>query len=97
MKLEPGYCYSYLHMDSEEYLKVIQKATPFIRKCDSVMRHAITPNERLSVTLRFLATGRSYEDLKFSASISPQALRVIIPETCAAIYEVLKQDYLKVS
>jgi len=55
------------------------------------MRRAITPRERLSVTLRFLATGRSYEDLKFSAAISPQALGVIIPETC-----VLKKDYLKV-
>jgi hypothetical protein len=26
-----------------------------------------------------------------------QTLGVIIPETCAAIYEVLKKDYLKVS
>ena len=55
------------------------------------MRRAITSHERLSVTLRFLATGRSYEDLKFSAAISPQALGVIIPETCTAIYEVLKK------
>jgi len=60
------------------------------------MRCAITPHERLSVTLRFLATGRSYEDLKCSTAISPQALGVTIPETCAAIYEVLKKDYLKV-
>jgi len=44
-----------------------------------------------------LATGRSYKDLKFSAAISPQALGLIIPENCAAIYEVLKKDYLKVS
>jgi len=61
------------------------------------MRRAITPHERLLVTLRFLATGRSYEDLKFSVSISTEALGVIIPETCAVIYEVLKKDYLKVS
>jgi len=61
------------------------------------MRRALTPHERLSVTLQFLATGRSYEDLKFSAAISPQALGVIIPETCAAIYEVLKKVCLKVS
>ena len=60
------------------------------------MRRAITPHERLSVTLRFLATGRSYEDLIFFAATSPQALGVNIPETCAAIYEVLKKDYLKV-
>jgi hypothetical protein len=49
------------------------------------------------VTHRFLATGRNYEDLKFSAAISPHALGVIIPETCAAVHEVLKKYYLKVS
>jgi len=84
-------------MDSEAYLDLLHKVTPRIRKCDSVMRRAITPHERLSVNLRFLATGTSYEDLKFSVAISPQALGVIIPETCTAIYEVLKKVYLKVS
>jgi hypothetical protein len=84
-------------MDSEECLELLQKVTPRIRKCDSVMRLAITPHERLSMTFRFLATGRSYEDLKFSAAISPQASGVIIAETWAVIYEVLKKDYLKVS
>jgi len=61
------------------------------------MRRAITPHAQFSVTLRFLATGRSYEDLKFSAAISPKALGVIIPENFAAISEALKKDYLKVS
>ena len=60
------------------------------------MRRAVIPHERLSVTLRFLATGRSYKNLKLSAAITTQALGVI-PENCAAIYEVLKKDYLKVS
>jgi hypothetical protein len=55
-----------------------------------VMRRPVTPHEILSVTLQFLATGRNYEDLKFSAVISAQALRVIIPEKCTAIYEELK-------
>ena len=84
-------------MDSEAYLELLQKVTPRIRKCDGVMRRVITPNKRLSVTLRLLATGRGYEDLKFSAAISPEAFGVIIPETCAAIYKVLKKDYLKVT
>ena len=97
LKLEPDDWYSYLRTDSEAYLELFQKVTPRIRKCDSVMRRAITPRERLSVTLRFLAAGRSYEDLKFSATLLPQALGVIIPETCAAVYEVLRKDYLKVS
>jgi hypothetical protein len=37
------------------------------------MRKAITPYERLSVTLRFLVTGRSFADLRFPAAISPRA------------------------
>jgi hypothetical protein len=44
------------------------------KKQDTVMRKAITPNERLTVTLRFLATGRTLEHFKFSTRISPQAL-----------------------
>lgn len=97
LKLEPCDWYNYLRMDSEAYLELLQKETPRISKCDSVMRRAVTPHERLSVTLRFLETGRSYEDQKFSATISPQALGVITRESCAAIYEVLKKDFLKVS
>lgn len=61
------------------------------------MRKAITPHERLIVTLRFLSTGRSYEDLKFSTAISPQSLSIIIPDTCKAIYKVLSKIYLHVS
>ena len=75
LKLEPGVWYSYLRTDSEAYLELLLNVTPRTRKCDSVIIRAITPHERLSVTLRFLATGRSNEDLKFSAAISPQALR----------------------
>nr|CAH7746980.1 unnamed protein product [Callosobruchus chinensis] len=57
------------------------------------MRIAITPHERLGTTLRYLATGRNYVDLKFRSRISAQALRKIIPETCRAIIDVLKKKY----
>ena len=43
------------------------------------MRRAVTRHEIITATLRFLATGRSYEDIKFSTIISPQALGKIIP------------------
>ncbi|CAK1592419.1 unnamed protein product [Parnassius mnemosyne] len=59
------------------------------------MRNAISPHERLTATLRFLATGRSYEDLKFSTIISPEALSSIIPDTSEALFKVLCPDFLK--
>jgi hypothetical protein len=60
------------------------------------MRKSISAEERLAATLRFLATGRSFEDLKFSTGISTASLSKLIPETCKAIYEVLRMEYLKV-
>ena len=79
-------------MDENCYLKLLQHITPLIKRQDTVMRKLISPHERLTVTLRFLATGRSYEDMKFSTAISPAALSIIIPETCRAIYEVLRNE-----
>ncbi|PIO23811.1 hypothetical protein AB205_0107630 [Aquarana catesbeiana] len=56
------------------------------------MRLSITPEQRLIAILRYLATGRSLQDLKFTTGISPQALGVIIPETCLAI---IRKDYIR--
>lgn len=54
---------------------------------------AISPHEWLTATLRFLATGRSYEHLKSTTIISPQALGIIIPETYDAIFKALRNYY----
>ncbi|XP_050310828.1 putative nuclease HARBI1 [Anthonomus grandis grandis] len=93
--LEPGDWHNYLRMDEATYLELLQLVTPLIAKQNTHLREAISPHEKLTATLRFIATGRSYEDLKFSVIISPQSLGQIIPETCAAIYSVLKKDYFR--
>lgn len=92
LRVTPKDYQNYVRMNEETYLKLLSLVTPIIQKEDTIMRNSISAHERLMVTLRFLATGRSYECLKFSAIISPQALGRIIPETCAAIYKVLKKD-----
>lgn len=95
LKLEPEDWHNYLRMDEQTYLKLLQLVTPLIKKSDTHLRVSISPHERLTATLRFLASGRSYEDLQYTTIISPQALGRIIPETCDAIYRVLKEEYLK--
>ncbi|CAH2012676.1 unnamed protein product [Acanthoscelides obtectus] len=95
LKFEPKDFQNYLRMDEKTYLKLLSLVSPFIIKKDTVMRKSISPHQRLTATLRFLATGRSYEDLKYSTIISPQALGKIIPETCDALYKVLRKQYLK--
>ena len=88
---------NFMRMDEESYLHLLSLVSPLIEKQSTVMRSPITPHERLTVTLRYLATGRSYQDLKCSACVSQPALSQIIPETCAAIHQVLVKDYLKVT
>ncbi|KAF9420608.1 hypothetical protein HW555_003155 [Spodoptera exigua] len=56
---------------------------------------SISAKQRLVVTLRFLATGNSYQDLKYSSLISQPMLSIIIPETCSAIYTCL-EHYIKI-
>ncbi|XP_068084397.1 uncharacterized protein [Anabrus simplex] len=82
-------------MNEETYLDLLSRVSPLIKKEDTVMRAAITPHERLTATLRYLATCRSLEDLKYSTIVSPQALGNIIEETCKAILKVLKNDFCK--
>lgn len=96
LKVTPKDWHNYLRMDENTYLVLLSLVAPLIERKNTVMRNAISPHERLTATLRFLATGRSLEDLKYSTVISPQALGKIIPETCEAIYQVLQKDHLKV-
>lgn len=62
LRSEPDDFRNYLRMDEATYQHLLNLITPIISRTDTVMRRAITPHERLSATLRFLATGRNYED-----------------------------------
>ena len=87
---------NFLRMMDPVFHRLLASLTPYISRQDTCMRQAITPEQRLVATLRYLATGRSLQDLKFSTGISPQALGIIIPETCSAIIQVLQKEYMKV-
>lgn len=93
---EQGDFLNYLRMDEGKFYSVLNLIRPQIEKQDTVMRESVSAEERLIATLRYLATGQNYEELKFSCAISPQLLGRIIPETCWAIYKALKEEYIQV-
>ncbi|CAI6359729.1 unnamed protein product [Macrosiphum euphorbiae] len=88
---------NYLRIDGTTFDHLLSLIGPLIQKEDTVMRECIPPEQRLLATLTYLASGMSYQRLKFSTAISAPSLCEIIPETCAALYQVLKKDYLTVS
>lgn len=88
---------NYLRMDANTFNYLLSLVKNALTKQDTVMRTAIPPEERLIATLRYLASGRYFNCLRFSVGISEQALGYIIPETCRVLYEVLRKEYMKVS
>lgn len=49
---------NFLRMAPEDFEYLLEKVTHLIKKQDTLMRKAISPAERLAITLRFLATGK---------------------------------------
>jgi len=87
---------NYLQMENHTFFELLNLLRQYIEKKNTVVRESISAEKRLVATLRFLSTGRSYENLKYLCAVSAQALGKIIPETCWAIYQVLRGEYLKV-
>lgn len=73
LKLEPGDWFNYLRMDEETYLELLHLVTYLIKKKNTHLREAISAHERLTVTLRYLAS--HWEKLRrpevFSSSFCP--------------------------
>ena len=49
----------------------------------------------VSLTLRFLATGHTFSDLEADFKIHRTSISGIVIETCKAIYDSLKNEYLR--
>lgn len=95
-RIEDGQIRNFLRMTDSDFEWLLNLVGPKITKNDTNFRKAITPTERLLITLRFLATGDSYTSLMHLFRISKQAISKIVPEVCIAICEVLG-DQIKVS
>ena len=59
------------------------------------MRQPIAADEKLAVTLRFLATGESYKSLMYQFCIHRTTIGRFITQVSRAIYVALKDEYLK--
>lgn len=84
--------HEFFRLNREEFLHILSLIGPKIRREDTHMRKAITPKHRLAVTLRFLATGDSYESLAYLFRVSRRSVSLIVREVCS----LLIQEYVKV-
>ncbi|XP_026476143.1 protein ANTAGONIST OF LIKE HETEROCHROMATIN PROTEIN 1-like [Ctenocephalides felis] len=87
---------NFIRMTHQDFQHLLERIAPRIRKQDTHLRKSISPSERLTLTLRFLATGDSYQSLSYLFRIPPTTISRIVPEVCDALYLELKNDYLKI-
>ena len=83
--------YTRLTPERFEHLSMVG---PRIKKKDTRKREEIGPVERLTLTLRYLASGNDQQSLSFSYRIGKATVSNIIHETLTAIWSILKDRYL---
>ncbi|KAL4101084.1 hypothetical protein QTP88_021104 [Uroleucon formosanum] len=84
---------NFLRMSSHDFENQTNLLVQQLKKNNN-WRCPISVTERLSLTLRFLATGDSYHSLMYQFRISTQSISLIVPEVCEAIINALS-GYIK--
>lgn len=92
---EDGRFHNFCRCNQEDFERLLILIQVKIGKKNTNCREAISPRQKLAVTLRYLATGDSYASLIFFFRISKSAISKIIPEVCQALISSLR-DYVQV-
>nr|CAH7726424.1 unnamed protein product [Callosobruchus chinensis] len=82
---------NFTRMIAKDFERLIILVGPKISKMDTKFRRAIPVQDRLAITLRFLATGDSFTSLQYLFNVSKQRISIIIEETCNALIQALKE------
>ena len=86
-----------LRMCHHDLLKVLEFVEADITPHQVMGGHkVISAAERITLTLRFLATGETYKSLSYQFRISRAAISYIIEEVCDAIVKNMAPEFLKV-
>ncbi|KAM9330606.1 uncharacterized protein PAF06_015843 [Gastrophryne carolinensis] len=90
LRKDPDKFFSYTRMSVETFDALLDVLRPRLMRMTTNMRKSITPEERLIVTLRYLATGESFASLRVLFLMGTTTIGKILKETCQAIYEDMK-------
>nr|XP_022910412.1 uncharacterized protein LOC111421479 [Onthophagus taurus] len=81
---------NHLRMTKQNFDILLDCVTQRIIKMNTHMRDALTPQLKLEVTLRYLATGDSFASLQYLYRVPKCTISNFISEVCQAIYDALK-------
>ena len=92
---EPELFRNALRMSAEQFDYLLNLLKPHIEKADTTFRKSIPAVIRLALTLRYLATGESFNSLRLLFHVAQPTISAVIPEVLDAI-KVLEEEFFKV-
>ena len=93
LRINPKKHFRYFRMTAEIFDELLAKITPHIKHGKN-HRTPISPAERLTITLKILATGNSQASVAHSFCLGYSTVSGIFRETTVAIWEVLSEEYV---
>nr|XP_053618113.1 uncharacterized protein LOC128679722 [Plodia interpunctella] len=91
----PIHFQTFMKLTNTDFEYLLNIVGPRIVKKDTNCRTAISAQDRLAITLKYLSTGESFISLCDVFKVSPQIISYIIPEVCQAIIDGLS-EYVKI-
>uniref|UniRef100_A0A3P8N7S1 DDE Tnp4 domain-containing protein n=1 Tax=Astatotilapia calliptera TaxID=8154 RepID=A0A3P8N7S1_ASTCA len=96
LRLDDGRFQRYHRLSLGQFEDLLTRVGPRIARLDTNYRCSIPPAERLSICLRFLATGDSFRTIVFSFRVGVSTVSQIIPQVATAIWDCLVDDFMAV-
>ncbi|XP_049886387.1 uncharacterized protein LOC126380839, partial [Pectinophora gossypiella] len=85
---------NYLRLSRKQFYELLSRLEPYIGKQNTTFKNTICAEERLFITLRFLAEGCSLTNLYHTYNRGLSTICAIVREVCRAIYENLHTIYI---
>ena len=80
-----------------QFKELMALIEPRIARQATMLQEPISAAERLTIAIRFIATGETFRFLHFQFNRSRSAISCIVIECCLAIYELLGPTSPKVA
>ncbi|XP_019218414.1 protein ANTAGONIST OF LIKE HETEROCHROMATIN PROTEIN 1-like [Oreochromis niloticus] len=96
LRLDDGRFQRYHRLSLGQFEDLLSRVGLRIARLDTNYRRSIPPAERLSICLRFLATGDSFRTIAFSFRVGVSTVSQIIPQVATAIWDCLVDDFMAV-
>lgn len=90
---DPDYHFGYLRMSAQRFDDLLRRVSPLIQHRNT-HEIPVRPAQRLTATLRFLASGDSQSSIAYSYHLGKSTFNSILYEVCDAIWRVLSSEFV---